>query len=214
MAALVFLYSKTLYKPENVSFFSWPSDPKRLPTVLNAEQLDRLFSCFDELKYRVFFTLMYATGLRLCEAHRLQTRDIRSSDGVIHIRSEIAKGGDERYVTLNNRLLTTLRCYWYETRSTGPWLFSTRNNTPLCQLAARNALALAAAKAGIDKKVTPHVLRHSYATHLLEAGEDLRTIQVLLGHKSIKTTALYASVSMQLIANTQSPLDQLKQFGR
>jgi site-specific recombinase XerD len=207
MAALKFLYTKTLWKPENVSFLSWPSDPQRLPVVLSANEVERLLSALEQPKYRVFFTLVYASGLRLSEACRLETRDIDAARGVIHVR--LGKGKKERFVMLSPRLLSILREYWSLTRPPAPWLFASSAGHPLNADMARRALKLAAMKAGVDKKVTPHVLRHSFATHLLEGGTDLRVIQVLLGHSSIKTTTRYARVSTGLIASTPSPLERL-----
>lgn len=209
LAALKFLYTKTLWKPENVSFLSWPSDPKRLPSVLSVEEIERLLAAFTAPKYRVFFTLVYATGLRVREACRLETRDIQAARGVVHVRTENAKRKRERYVMLSARLLKILRAYWSSTRPAAPWMFTTRNRTPLDARMARKALRCAVKEAGIEKRATPHVLRHSFATHLLEGGEDIRVIQVLLGHGSIKTTTRYTHVSTALIAKTQSPLDRL-----
>jgi len=210
MAALKFLYKKTLWKPENVSFLAWPSDPKRLPAVLSVEEVERLLASLTHAKYRVFFTLVYAAGLRLTEACLLETRDIQAARGVIHIRPEIAKGKKERYVMLSERLLAILRAYWSATRPPLPWVFATRTGRHLDGGTARKALKLAVSKAGIEKRATPHVLRHSFATHLLEGGTELRVIQVLLGHASIQTTTRYVRVSTALIAKTQSPLERLK----
>jgi len=209
MAALKFLYTKTLWKPEAVSFLSWPSDPQKLPTVLAAEEVERLIHALEQPKYRVFFTTVYATGLRLREACQLETRDIDAARSVIHVRE--AKGQKERFVMLSARLLAILRAYWSLERPPAPWLFaSSTSGHCLNPDMSRKALKLAAAKAGIAKKVTPHVLRHSFATHLLEGGTDLRVIQVLLGHSSIKTTTRYVRVSTEVIAKTKSPLDKLK----
>jgi integrase/recombinase XerD len=209
LAALKFLYTKTLWKPEVVSFLSWPSDPQRLPTVLAADEVERLLGALERPRYRVFFTTVYSTGLRLGEACRLETRDIDAARGVIHVRQ--AKGHKERFVMLSPRLLAVLRAYWSLERPPAPWLFaSSTSGRHLDPHTARKALKLAAAKAGVEKKVTPHVLRHCFATHLLEGGTDLRVIQVLLGHGSIKTTTRYARVSTALIANTQSPIERIK----
>lgn len=210
MAALKFLYTKTLWKPENVSFLSWPSDPQRLPVVLSVDEVERLLRALEQPAYRVFFTLVYATGLRLREGCQLQTRDLDAARGVIHVRHTNAKRKKERFVMLSPRLLVILREYWSLTRPPAPWLFASSTGRHLNADMARRALKLAAAKAGVEKKVTPHVLRHSFATHLLEGGTDLRVIQVLLGHGSIKTTTRYARVSTGLIASTPSPLDRLK----
>lgn len=209
MAALKFLYTKTLWKPEAVSFLAWPSDPQTLPTVLAAAEVERLLAALERPKYRVFFTMVYATGLRIREACQLETRDIDAPRGVIHVRQ--AKGHKDRFVMLNPRLLAILRAYWALERPPAPWLFAAgQNGRHLVPDTARKALKLAAAKAAVDKKVTPHVLRHSFATHLLEGGTDLRVIQVLLGHSSIKTTTRYARVSTALIGKTPSPIERIK----
>lgn len=207
LAALKFLYTKTLWKPEAVSFLSWPKDPQRLPTVLAGGEVERLLTALQRPKYRVFFTTVYATGLRVSEACRLETRDIDAARGVIHVRQ--GKGQKERFVMLSPRLLSILRTYWSVERPPAPWLFASSAGRCLNADMARKALKLAAQMAGIDKKVTPHVLRHSFATHLLDGGTDLRVIQVLLGHSSIKSTTRYARVSTELIAKTKSPLDRL-----
>jgi len=209
MAALKFLYTKTLWKPEAVSFLSWPSDPQRLPIVLAVAEVEQLLAALERPKYRVFFTTVYATGLRVSEACRLETRDIDAARSVIHVR--LAKGQKERFVMLSPRLLAILRAYWSLERPPAPWLFAAdTSERHLYADTARKALKLAAAKAGVEKKVSPHVLRHSFATHLLEGGTDLRVIQVLLGHGSIKTTTRYARVSTELIGKTPSPLERLK----
>lgn len=208
MAALKFLYTKTLYKPEVVSFLSWPTDPQRLPTVMSAAEVERLLAAFDRARFRVFFTLVYATGLRVSEACELETRDIDAARGVIHVRE--GKGSKDRLVMLNARLHAILRAYWAQERPPAPWLFaSRRTGRHLNEDVARGALKLAAARAGLEKRITPHVLRHSFATHLLEGGTDLRVIQVLLGHASIRTTTRYVQVSTALIASTPSPLERL-----
>jgi len=151
LAALKFLYTKTLWKPENVSFLSWPSDPQKLPTVLAAEEVERLLGALERPKYRVFFTTVYATGLRVREACRLETRDIDAARSVIHVRQ--AKGQKERFVMLSPRLLVILRAYWSLERPPAPWLFaSSTSGRCLNADMARKALKLAAAKAGVDKR--------------------------------------------------------------
>jgi len=150
---------------------------------------------------------MYATGVRLVEACRLETRDIDATRGVIHVRN--GKGGSERLVTLGPRLLDTLRSYWKFVRPPSPWLFASARGTHLSLEVARTALRLACAQAGIARRITPHVIRHCFATHMLEAGAELRIIQVLLGHRSIRTTTRYAHVSAEMISNALSPLDCL-----
>lgn len=143
----------------------------------------------------------------MSEACELQIRDVDAARGVIVVRH--GKGNKERLVGLSPRLLGILRAYWKQERPAAPWLFSSRTGGPLRDDAARMALSRAAIEAGIDKHVTPHVLRHSFATHLLDGGTDLRVIQVLLGHAHIHSTTRYARVSTGLIAKTESPLDRL-----
>jgi integrase/recombinase XerD len=205
-SALKFLYARTLGRPGVTSFLSWPKDAKRIQAVLGAEDVARLLRGLLDAKYRVFFTLLYATGLRLNEACQLETDDIDAERGLIHVRR--GKGGKERAVMLAPRLLCTLRSYWRFARPPSPWLFASARGTHLNAEVARIALKRAAATVGLTK-VTPRVLRHSFATHLLEAGTDLRVIQVLLGHESIRTTARYTRVSLDTISKTPSPFDRL-----
>ena len=207
-AALKFFYTKTTYRPEVVSFLSSPSGPRRLPTVLSAEEVKRVLQGLQTVKYRVFFTTVYATGLRVAEACLLRTRDIDAARGVIYVRN--GKGGKDRIVMLSARLLPILRAYWRAVRPPAPWLFASNNGGPLNDATARAALKLATAAAGIDKRVTPHALRHSFATHLLEQGTELSTIQLLLGHSDIRTTQRYTHVSSKVVAKTVSPFDKLQ----
>ena len=208
MCALKFFYAKTLGKPELVSFISLPSRASTLPEILSIEEVQRLLSTLREPKYRVFFTTMYATGLRINEACLLQTGDIDAARGVIHVRH--GKGGKERLAPLSKRLLELLRAYWKQVRPAGPWLFpARRGDRPVIPVTVRQALNRAVEEAGLDKYVTPHVLRHSFATHLLEAGTDVRIIQVLLGHAHVDSTSRYARVSSALIAKAPSTLDLL-----
>jgi site-specific recombinase XerD len=210
--ALKFLYKKTLARPEVIAFLSTPKRRKRLPTVISADQVKRLLAALEQVKFRVLFTTVYATGLRISEACALETRDIDAARAVIRVRH--GKGDKERLVMLSPRLLAILRAYWRQERPTAPYLFTGRTGRPLRPEVARDALRLAAASAGLAScKVTPHVLRHSFATHLLEGGTDLRVIQVLLGHEHIDTTTRYARVSTAMLARTPSPLEQLSKTG-
>lgn len=206
-AALRFLYTKTLGRAEVVSFLSSPRDRERLPDVLSPDEVAGLLDAVVLLKYRVFCATLYATGLRVNEACHLRTSDIQAERGVIHVRE--GKGRKERLVNLSPLLLELLRRYWKLERPPEPWLFTSRAGGPLRSETVRDALAQAARRAGIEKRVTPHVLRHCYATHLLEEGAELRVIQVLLGHASIRSTTRYTRVSARLIAKTKSPLDLL-----
>jgi site-specific recombinase XerD len=209
-AALRFLYTKTLGRPEVTSFLSWPKDVDKLPMVLTEAQVHRLLGAFETSRMRVFFTTVYAAGLRISEACRLETRDIDAERGVIHVRG---KGGKERLVMLSPRLLVILRAYWKQEHPKAPWLFAGNTGNHIAPDVARKAFKQAAAQAKLGKKVTPHTLRHSFATHLLEAGTELRVIQVLLGHDSIRSTTRYARVSAGMVRRTKSPLDRLKKTG-
>jgi site-specific recombinase XerD len=206
-AALRFLYSRTLGLPNATSFLCWPRDKERLAVVLSTSEVERLLRALRTPTYRVFFTLIYATGLRLREACLLETRDIDAARGLIRVRN--GKGGRQRIVMLSPRLLGVLRSYWSVVRPSPPWLFASSRGNALSGEVARMALKHAAAAADLRVHVTPRVLRHTFATHLLEAGTDLRVIQALLGHRSIRTTARYTHVAFDLVARVRSPFDQL-----
>lgn len=209
--ALKFLYGKTLGRPDVVAFLSYPKRPHRLPMVLSPAQVYVLLNALRKPVYRILFVTVYATGLRIHEACKLEVGDIDAKRGVIHVRH--GKGNKQRMVMLSPRLYAILRAYWKLVRPAAPYLFASRRGGPLKPDAARTALARAVQDCGLQGRVTPHVLRHSFATHLLESGTDLRVIQVLLGHASITSTALYTQVCTGLIAKTQSPLDVLPQTG-
>jgi site-specific recombinase XerD len=175
--------------------------------VLSASEVHALLDALETPRMRMFFTLVYATGLRLREACALETRDVQKERGVIQVRC--GKGGRERFVTLSPRLYALLRAYYPELRPTAPWLFSGRGGKALHPDVAIRAMVVARRVARLDKRVTTHTLRHSFATHLLEQGTDLRVIQVLLGHSSVQTTTVYTHVSSKVVANVQSPLELL-----
>jgi integrase/recombinase XerD len=207
-AALKFLYAKTLGQPEMVSFLSWPADPERLPVVLSLDEVSAILKALKTPIYRTLLATVYATGLRISEGCALETHDIDAQRGVIHVRR--GKGDKERLVPLSLRLLSILRAYWRSERPPAPFLFaSPTTGAPVHATSVRKALKLATEQAGIQKRVTPHVLRHAFATHLLEAGTELRVIQVLLGHASLQTTTRYARVSAGMIQKVESPIDRL-----
>jgi site-specific recombinase XerD len=210
-AALRFLYGKTLGRQEVVSFLSSPKDRRKLPVVLSVEEVARVLQQICVFKHRVFCATLYGTGLRISEACRIQTSDIDASRGVIHIRN--GKGGRERLVGLKPTLLELLRTYWLHERPAAPWLFASSRGNHFSGSPINKALADAAKRAGVEKRVTAHTLRHCFATHLIEEGTDLRVIQVLLGHASIKTTTRYAQVSAGMIAKASSPLELLDNKG-
>lgn len=208
LAALKFVYSRTLGREEDVSFLMWPRSPENVPTVLSQNEVVRLLAALEHPTYRMAATTIYATGLRAHEACLLETRDVDATRQVIHVRH--GKGRKQRLVPLTSPLLSKLRVYWKATRPEPPYLFpATHARGAMRAPALRMALHRAQEDAGITKHVTPHVLRHSFATHLLDLGTDTRVIQVLLGHSSIRTTTRYVQVSAQLMSQAASLLDNL-----
>ncbi len=207
-AALKFLYEVTLQRPGVVETMWTPRVARRLPEVLSGSEVERLIGAIRSLKHRTIVMTTYGAGLRIKETCNLQVADIDSERMLLRIRQ--GKGGHDRMAKLGDRLLLVLREYYRAECPGEGYLFpGQREGTPLCTDTVRRGIGRAVKKAGIKKRVTPHVLRHSFATHLLEAGSDIRTIQVLLGHKSLRTTQLYTQVSGQLIRRTKSPLDLL-----
>ncbi len=207
-SALKFLYAKTLARPRVVAFLSFRGKTGPLLDILSAEQVQRVLAALRRPRIRMLFTTMYATGMRLKEARYLETHDIKAGRGVIVVK--YAKGGRERLAPLSPTLLSQLREYWKTERPTAPLLFpSTREAVPICPDVPRKALKLAAKQAGVRCKVSPHTLRHCFATHALEAGVNIRTIQVMLGHTSIHTTMRYSRVATGLIANAADLLSLL-----
>lgn len=209
LSALKFLYVRTLRRPEVMADIRLPKAPRTLPVVLSAAEVISVLDALATPRMRMFFTLVYATGLRLREACVLETRDIQKDRGVIHVRH--GKGGRDRLVTLSPRLYALLRAYYAEVRPARPWLFSGKGGNSLHPDVPIRAIVEARRVAGIQKKVSTHTFRHSFATHLLESGADLRVIQALMGHRSVGTTTIYAHVSSQLLAKVTSPLELLAQ---
>lgn len=210
LAALVFLFRKTLGKPDHVSFISYPRKYRPLPTVLSLDEVHRLLNAVQNMLYQAIAMVMYGAGLRITEALALDVGDIDGARGVIRVRH--GKGDKARETKLSASLYQWLRAYWSRERPALPFLFASRSTgRPPTPKAVRHALAQAAQSAGISKPVKPHTLRHSFATHLLEHGTDVRVLAALLGHQSIKTTAHYARVTEKLVRQTPSPLDLLPQ---
>jgi site-specific recombinase XerD len=207
-AALKFLYTVTLQRPWAIKGIPFPKNRVRpLPTVLHGDELQALFAAFRHPGYRALFMTCYAAGLRISEACHLQVADLDSKRMLIHVRH--AKGSSERYTLLSPRLLQVLRDHWRLVRST-VWLFPGSTPTqPMSNDTARQAFAKACQDAGLTKRCTPHTLRHSFATHLLESGVDLAVLQKLLGHRSIRTTSRYIHVSSDHLRRIVSPLDVL-----
>jgi integrase/recombinase XerD len=206
-SALKFLYGRTLGQPEKVAWITIGKGKVPRPVILTRAEVARLLESFTSAKYRTFFSLIYATGLRVTEASLLETRDIDAMQQVIHVRN--GKGGRERMVPMNGKLYGLLRAYFKHERPPQPWLFASGAGQHVCLDTARRALLYATASAGIGRVVTPHMLRHAFATHLLEQGTDLRKIQVLLGHSSIQSTTIYTHVIASQIAAIRSPFEDL-----
>jgi site-specific recombinase XerD len=207
--ALQFLYQITLGRDERFDKLPCARAPKRLPTVLCTEELRRLFDvAARDVKHKALLMTLYGSGLRVSEVAALRPADIDSARMLIHVRQ--GKGAKDRMTKLSPRLLEVLREYWRAARPK-QWLFAQTGNADLAMNTSsiERMVQRLARRAGIGKTVTPHTLRHSYATHLLDAGTDLRTIQVLLGHRNLKTTAIYLHVSQAKIAAAASPLDLL-----
>lgn len=207
LAALRFLFCVTLGRPEVMASFASPRVVQSLPRVLSGTEVSRLLQSITSLKYRALATTLYGAGLRVSEACGLQVGDIDSRRSVIHVRD--GKGGKARHVMLSEVLLSTLRSYWSAVRPPLPYLFPGRDGqSPCCPEMAQRAIKRAAIDAGLPH-VTPHLLRHCFATHMLEQGVDLRTIQVMLGHARIDTTARYLHMSTRHLGRVRSPLDAL-----
>ena len=207
-AALKCFYEHTLNLPEVAAAIPIPKVPKSLPDVLSGTEVDGLLSTIQPLKPRVVVTLTYAAGLRIEEACSLRTTDIDSERMLIHVH--LGKGGKDRYVMLSERLLKGLRAYYRVERPGLGFLFpGQRPGTHIAPDTVREALREAVVGCGLQKRITPHILRHCFGTHLLEAGTDLRVVQALLGHASIRTTVRYTRVSRKLVAQTKSPYDIL-----
>jgi integrase/recombinase XerD len=207
-AALRSLYAEALGRSDAVQWVRPPKRAGRLPQVLSGSEVRQVLRAVRSPRHRAVLMTCYAAGLRVSEACALQVGDIDSRRMVLHVRD--GKGGRERYVMLSRRLLRFLRAYWKKVRPSGPYLFPGRGRTGrISRAMVHRAFQAAVRDAGLGRRVTTHTLRHSFATHLLECGVDVRVIQVLLGHASIRTTTLYAKVSTGLIGRTQSPLDLL-----
>jgi site-specific recombinase XerD len=208
VAALRFLYRVTLKKEwifgEEIPL---PKKPQKLPVVLSPDEVVHFLGCVDCGKHRVILTTCYAAGLRISEAVRLKAAAIDSARMVIRV--EQGKGSKDRYVMLSPMLLEILRNYWKAARPK-PWLFpGIHDDRPITKDAVQTACQKAHRLSGLSKPVTPHSLRHAFAVHLLETGTDVRTIQLLLGHRSLATTARYLRIATSKVCATSSPLDLL-----
>jgi integrase/recombinase XerD len=207
VCALRFFYGVTLGRSDANEQIVAAREPQRLPVVLSGDEIVRFLEAVPGLRNRVALTTAYGAGLRVGEVVRLTAAAIDSSRMLIRV--EQGKGGKDRYVMLSPQLLQILRTYWRLARP-GRWLFPGQKPAePVSVATLQEACRQAARQADLSKAVTVHTLRHSFATHLLEAGTDIRIIQVLLGHARLSTTARYTQVATHLIADTTSPLDRL-----
>jgi integrase/recombinase XerD len=210
-AALRFLFVKTLRRPYLPDALPFPKLSRRLPTVLSQEEVARLIDASGNLMHRAMLMTLYATGVRRAELCSLKVADIDSERMMLHIHQ--GKGGRDRDVPLSPKLLATLREYWRWMKPK-TYLFpgmenNWRADVPVTTKVAWIAVTEAAKAAGITRRVSPHTLRHSYATHLLEAGADLRTIQVLLGHAKLADTTVYLHLSRRHLQAVPSPIESL-----
>jgi integrase/recombinase XerD len=210
-SALRFLYGTTLKR-------RWVDDgvvcvktPRKLPVVLSLDEVAQFLAAIGNIKHRAILMTAYAAGLRLSEVAGLRVEDIDSRRMVLRVRQ--GKGRKDREVMLSPRLLDLLRRYWQVVRP-HDYLFPGRDpDRPISHSAVQRICQAALRASGLKKRISPHSLRHSFATHLLEAGADLRTIQVLLGHSELRTTARYTHISSARLHGTSSPLDRLPPFG-
>jgi integrase/recombinase XerD len=207
--ALKFLYAVTLKRPEVVKDLSHPKRPKTLPVILSPAEVLRVFAAIHSVKYKAIIATAYAAGLRISEVCSLSVSNIDSLRMRIHIRS--GKGKKDRYVMLGESLLTLLRQYYQAVRPQGKYLFpGQKPHSHISTSSVSRVLQKVIQETGLSKKVTMHTLRHCFATHLLEAGTDIRILQVLLGHSSILTTLRYTHITERLVQKLVSPLDMLQ----
>jgi integrase/recombinase XerD len=205
--ALRFFYQVTLGREDVPPFIAPVKQPRTLPVVLSLDEVERFLAAIPHLKHRTLLMAAYAGGLRASEVTHLRVEDIDSQRMVIRIRQ--GKGQKDRYVMLSPRLLEILRAYWKATRPQGFLFPGVSAHQPISTGSVSRVCHRACTAAGLSKRVTIHTLRHSFATHLLEASTDLRTIQVLLGHRSFSTTARYLHVATASLPSTHSPFDRL-----
>lgn len=206
-AALRFLFRVTLKRDWSSDDMPMPKKPFKLPVVLSPEEVMLFLASVNYRKHRTILTTIYATGLRISEATHLLVTDVDSRRMVIRV--DQGKGHKDRYVMLSPRLLEALRSYWAVERPK-PWLFpGDVPGQPISRGAVGQACEKAHRACGITKPITPHSLRHAFATHLLESGTNVRTIQLLLGHRSLATTSRYLKIATSTVCATASPLDLL-----
>jgi integrase/recombinase XerD len=214
ITGLKFLFETTLDRPELLKKMHTVHEPRKLPVVLSREEVARLLAAVDNLKHQTALSVAYGAGLRASEVVSLKISDVDSQR--MTLRVEQGKGSKDRYAMLSPVLLERLRTWWKFAHAQGKmlpggWLFPGLDPIdPLSTRQLNRAVKAAAEAAGIDKRVSMHTLRHSFATHLLEQKVDIRVIQVLLGHKKLETTALYAQVATDILREVVSPIETLQ----
>ena len=216
MSALRFLYVKTLKRHEMLEHLPFPKVPRKLPVVMSQEEVAKVIDAASNLLQRTILMVLYGTGVRRAELARMQVADVDSQRMVIHVRN--GKGGHDRDIPLSEKLLEALRQYW-KWMKPKTWLFpglakGGRVDRPMHEKVVWWSVNQAVQRTGLQKRITPHTFRHSFATHLLEAGADLRTIQVLLGHAKLKDTVIYLHLSRRHLQAIVNPLDQLPVSGK
>jgi integrase/recombinase XerD len=206
VSGIKFLYNTTLNRHEVVQDIKYPKAKIKLPVVLDLSEIQALFSVTDNIKHKAILMIIYSSGLRISEASRLKITDIDSKR--MMVRVEQGKGGKDRYTILAQTALDHLRQYWRQYHPK-EWLFEgQKDNTHITTSTIYQIFCDAKERAGITKPVSPHSLRHSFATHLVEAGTSLHHVQLLLGHRSPTTTTVYLHVSQLNLAQVVSPLDR------
>lgn len=204
-AALIFIFTTVVERPEVVRNIPWPKLATSLPDIWSPAELERLFIAIPQFNYRTFAMTLYGTGMRISELCILHIADIDGERRMIHIRA--GKGNKDRFIPLAEPLRQHLRAYYRAARPSGAFLFPGRNGAlHIGKTTIREVIHKAAVRTGIQKAITPHTLRHCYATILLELGTDLRTIQYLLGHTSIQSTARYLHMTTAHLGQVASPL--------
>lgn len=207
VAGIKFLYKTTLNREDVVEKIRYPKAKKTLPVVLDLAEVKAILAATENLKHRALLTITYSAGLRVSEAAKLRITDIDSKRMMVRVQQ--GKGGKDRYSILSQTALELLRRYWRQYRPK-QWLFEgQKDGTTLCYTAIRNIFFEAKKRAGITKPASVHTLRHSFATHLIEAGTSLHHVQLLLGHRSPTTTTVYLHVSKMNLARVCSPLDSI-----
>jgi len=208
VSGIKFLYRTTLKRQEVVDTIRYPKSKRKLPVILSLSEVESLFSVTENLKHKAILMITYSSGLRISEAARLKITDIDSKRMMVRVQQ--GKGGKDRYSILSQTALECLRQYWRKYRPK-EWLFEGNKGTLISISSIRQIFLDAKKRAGITKPASVHTLRHSFATHLIEAGTSLHHVQLLLGHRSPNTTTVYLHVSRLNLAQVTSPLDRAKQ---